>query len=109
MRPIFDAIVALTDRVCEEHLNDEYAQLCRRLAAVLSRKRPSPLEQGRVEIWACGIVYAIGRVNFLFDPSQTPHTSTAELCDWFGVAKSTGGAKAKTVMDAVKMGQLDPR
>ena len=59
VRPTYDAIVALTDAFCRGHLNDEYAELCRRLAGVLSRKRPTPITRGRVESWACGIVRTI--------------------------------------------------
>lgn len=108
MREKFDAIVTLTDNVCQEHLNEEYAQLARQATAALCRKRPSPLSSGRVDSWACGIVYALGFVNFLFDKSQEPHMSAAELCAAFGVAKGTGAAKSKAVRDALGMTQLDP-
>ena len=66
LQPIYDQIVALTDAFCHGHLNDEYAQMSRKLAATLSRKRPSPLARGKIETWACRIVYVIGSVNFLF-------------------------------------------
>jgi len=108
MRDIFDAIVALTDQVCQERLDDEYAQLARQATAALCRKRPSPLLSGRANTWACGIVYALGFVNFLFDNTQDPHMNAAELCAAFGVAKSTGGSKSRTVRDALKMAQFDP-
>lgn len=108
MRPKFGAIVALTDQFCKEHLDDEYAQLARQATAALCRKRQSPLVSGRVDIWACGIVYALGSVNFLFDKTQDPHISAAELCEWFGVKKRTGAAKAKVVRDALDMFQMDP-
>lgn len=109
MRPVFDAVVAVTDAFCQEHLTDEYAQLCRQAVAALSRKRPSLLTTGRVETWACGIAYAMGSVNFLFDKSQTPHMNAGQLCEWFGVAKSTASAKARAVQDALSIGPLDPR
>ncbi len=64
MRATYDAIVSLTDAVCKEHLNQEYADLARRLAAALARKRPSPIAQGKPASWACGIVYVLGMVNF---------------------------------------------
>lgn len=108
MRPHFDAIVHLTDAVCREHLTDEYADLCRRLAASLCRKRPSPVTRGRLEGWACGIAYAIGSVNFLFDPSEPPHLTAAELCALFGVGQSTGAARAGEIRKAFDMYQLDP-
>jgi hypothetical protein len=108
MQAKFDAIVALTDTFCKEHLDEEYAQLARQATAALCRKRPSPLLSGRTDVWACGIVYALGFVNFLFDRSQDPHVSATELCEWFGVSKSTGSAKSKAVRDALGMMQMDP-
>jgi len=108
MQTQFDAIVALTDRFCREYLTDEYAQLARQASAALSRKRPSPLLQGRIATWACGIMYALGSVNFLFDRSQVPYLSASDLCDAFDVSKSTGAAKSKAVRDALGMFQMDP-
>ena len=37
-KPAYDAIVALTDAFCREHLTEEYQMLCRKLAAALARK-----------------------------------------------------------------------
>jgi len=108
LRPIYDELVSRTDAVCREHLNEEYAQLCRRLAAALCRKRPSPVIRGRIDSWACGIAYALGSVNFLSDKSQTPHATLAELCGWFGVSPATGAAKAAEIRRSFKMHQMDP-
>jgi hypothetical protein len=66
-------ILAITDRSCAEHLDDEYAHVCRQLVGRLARKRPSPLMRGDTRIWAAGAIYAVGQVNFLFDRSQQPH------------------------------------
>lgn len=108
MQDTFDAVVALTDEFSKQHLNDEYAQLARYAAAALCRKRPSPLVSGHPDSWACGIIYALGFVNFLFDKSQKPHMSATDLCEGFGVGKSTGAAKSKIVRDNLGMMQLDP-
>lgn len=109
VEPFYSAIVNLTDAVCNEHLNSEYAELARRLAATLARKRPSQLIRGKPEIWACAIIYALGTVNFLFDKSQTPHMRADELCAVFGVNQSSGANKAKFIRDTLKMYQLDPK
>lgn len=53
-------IADLVDVFCREHLNDEYADLCRSLTEKLARKRPSPLVSGRPNTWASGIVRTIG-------------------------------------------------
>ena len=108
MQGVFEAIVALTDEFSKNHLNSEYAQLARHATAALCRKRPSPLACGRPNTWACGIIYALGFVNFLFDRSQEPHTNAADLCKGFGVSKSTGSAKSKIIRDNLSMMQLDP-
>lgn len=108
VRAYFDTIVSLTDAVCREHLTDEYAALCRQLTAALCRKRPAPVTRGRIESWACGVVYAIGSVNFLFDRSQTPHVIATELRALFGVSPSTGAAKAAEIRRLFRMHQLDP-
>ncbi len=108
MRPIYDAIVELTDPFCKEHLTEGYATLARKMAAALARKRPSPLTSGKINTWACGIIYALGSINFLFDKSQKPHLTAAEVCELFGVSKSTGGNKSRAIQDALGTGQLDP-
>ncbi|MGH2367699.1 MAG: DUF6398 domain-containing protein, partial [Chloroflexota bacterium] len=109
LRLRFDEIVGLTDAECRQHLNEEYAYLCRQLAAALCRKRPSPLTRGRPEGWACGIAYAIGAVNFLFDKSQMPHYKASDLCALFGVSTATGTARASEIRKLFGMFQLDPR
>jgi Domain of unknown function (DUF6398) len=106
-RPAYDAVVALTDAFCREHLNAEYEALCRKLAAALARKRPSPLTRGKPEVWACAVVRVIGWVNFLDDSSQTPHMKLTAIDKAFGVAESTGQGKAKAIRDLLKIRQFD--
>lgn len=107
LQDTYTAIVKLTDVFCQQYLNDDYAALCRSLAATLARKRPSPLVRGGLETWACAIVYALGTINFLFDRSQTPHLGADELCAAFGVSKSSGANKAKQIRDMLSMSQFD--
>jgi len=107
LRPRYEEIIALTDVLCKEHLNEEYAQLCREMAAALARKRPSPLSGGSAKSWACGIAYTLGSVNFLFDKTQQPHMRADELCAWFGLSRSTGGNKANQIKQMLKIGWLD--
>ncbi len=106
-QPAYDRIVALTDRFCQEHLNEEYRALCQRLAGTLTRKRPSPLIRGKPEVWACAIVRVIGWANFLDDSSQSPHLKLTVIDEAFGVAGSTGQGKAKAIRDLLKIRQFD--
>src|SRR4051812_44098856 len=108
MQATYDAIVRLTDEVCAKHLNAEYRDLARDMAASLCRKRPSPLASGQPQTWACGILHELGRVNFLSDPSTQPHMTLAELCAAFGVGQSTASAKARVIERALGIHQLDP-
>lgn len=107
MQPKFEEITRLTNEFCQKHLNAEYAQLCRYLTAALCRKRPSPLESGKANTWASGIVHALGMVNFLFDPSQTPHMKATDIYQAFGVGQSTGQGKSKQIRDLMHMHQMD--
>jgi hypothetical protein len=109
IRPIYDEITALTDAVCCEHLDEEYAMLARKMAAALARKRPSPLERGRADVWAAAIVYALGNVNFLFDKSQVPHLRADELAGLFGVSQKTAANKARQVRESLKIRPVDPK
>jgi hypothetical protein len=107
MQPRHNEITALTDALCQEKLNDEYTQLCRKMTAALARKRLSPLMGGHAKSWACAIAYTVGSVNFLFDKSQTPHLRADELYAWFGISKSTGGNKSSQIKRLLKIGLMD--
>src|SRR6266699_4719846 len=108
MQARFDEITQLTDAFSQEYLNDEYADLCRQLIATLCRKRPSPLSQGKATTWACGIIHALGMVNFLFDASQTPYVPASQIASYFGLSSSTMQAKSKQIRDLLGMYQMDP-
>lgn len=102
-------IAALTDNYCVKNLNEEYAQLVRLAIATLCRKKLSPIQLGSTSIWACGVIWAVGFVNFLFDKSSSPYVSAEDLANAFGTAKSTAGNKSKQIRELLKMKQFDHR
>ena len=104
----FAAITALTDAFCEKHLNDEYRALIQRLLGTLARKRPSPLLSGKENVWAAAAVHAIGRTNFLDDPSQVPHCKSKVIFEFLGAGESTVIGKSKQIREALRMGPLSP-
>jgi len=108
MQPAYDRITALTDAVCAAHLDDGYRDLARAMIAALCRKRPSPLASGQPRTWACGIVYELGQLNFLSDPSFPPVMTTKELCAAFGVGVSTAQAKAADIRKTLGTNRMDP-
>jgi hypothetical protein len=103
VQPVHDAVTALTDVFCREHLNAEYAALCRKLAAALAWKRPSPLFRSRPHIWACAIVRTAGWVNLLDDSSQTPHLSLTEIDREFGVSTATAQVRSGQVRATLRI------
>ncbi len=109
MRPTYEAIVALTDTFCAEHLNAEYRDLARRMAAALCRKRPSPVSSGKPRTWACAIIHVLGQLNFLTDPSLEPFMTMAQVAAGFGVGQSTVFAKAKAISAALAPHRMDPQ
>ncbi len=108
MRVVTGQVIALTDAVCANLLDEEYAGLARHVTAKLARKRPSPLQSGRAATWAGGVVWALGQVNFLFDRSTEPYVTHDDLADALGLSKSTLGQKAKQIRDMLKMTWATP-
>jgi len=88
-------------------LNDEYFELAEKMLAKLARKRHVPFETGKVEIWAAAIIHALGTINFLFDRSQTPHTTVREIHEFFDTKESTVGNKSKEIRDMLKLRRWD--
>lgn len=104
----FAAITNLTDGFCSTHLNDEYRRLIQRVVGALARKRPSPLMKGKETVWAGAAVHAVGRVNFLDDPSQSPHCKPKVIYEFFGIGESTGQNKSREIRELLKMGPMAP-
>jgi hypothetical protein len=107
IRPARDAITALIEAFCAERLNDEYRGICLRMLDVLARKRPTPLVNGKPNSWACGIVRAVGWVNFLDDSSQSTHVKSRDVDLHFGVSTATGQARSKQIRDLLKVRPFD--
>lgn len=101
----YNEIAEVITQFSNENLNEEYKDLSLKVLAKLCRKRPSPLLMGRTDTWACGIVYAIGSNNFIFDKSQEINMTATEIAQWFGLSKSTARSKASEI---IKMLHISP-
>jgi hypothetical protein len=62
-RPVAEPIIARTDHVCRELLDDECADLAGHVVAKLARKRPSPVQSGRAPSWAAALLRQPDRRN----------------------------------------------
>jgi hypothetical protein len=107
IRPRVDQILQITDGFCAQHLDAEYAALCRKLTGRLARKRPSPLTRGDLGIWAAGVVATVAYVNFLSDPAQSPHLTADQLSELLGVRKTTMANKSKLIRDLLAIGRME--
>jgi hypothetical protein len=101
-------ILAICDQACTQHLDAEYEYVCRQLVGRLARKRPSPLMRGDTRIWAAGVIYAAGQVNFLFDRSQQPHMTADQLAACLGVVKTTMANKAALIKKTLNISVFEP-
>jgi hypothetical protein len=108
LRERVDAPMGRIEPFCASHLNNEYRQLIQIALAALARKRPSPLITGREPSWCAGVVHAIGDANFLFDPSQNPHSKPGKIDAYCGVSAGTGQAHSKKVRELLRIRPFSP-
>ncbi len=101
-------VLAITDRFCDEHLDGEYKRLCRDLAAALC-VAGLPLTSGKAAGWAAGIVYSVGWVNFIGDPTQPHHMRTEDMAPALGVSPATLMNRARDIRDGLGLVRMDPR
>lgn len=88
---------------CEKHLNDELLGYTFKLCDTLGRKKRIDLSRGRKEIWAASIIYAIARLNFLFDKESSNYITADTICNFFNTRKSTVGNKATQIEDVCNL------
>ena len=104
----YQQIGKLIEEYSRGNLDDDYREYCLFLTAALARKKDSPLIKGKANLWACGVIHAIGMVNFLFDKETQPYVRASELYSHFGVSSSSGSAKSKLIRDIFDMIPSDP-
>jgi hypothetical protein len=101
-------ITEITDRICEQYLDAEYAGLCRTLTVRLARKRSSPVGRGEPRSWAAGVIHVVAWINFLFDKSQQPHVRADDLAGHVGVAQSTMANKSAQIRSLLTLSWYEP-
>jgi tetratricopeptide (TPR) repeat protein len=92
-------LTEMTAAFCDARLDADYKRLCKKIINQMARMRPAPFLRGRPEIWAAGILHALGSVNFLFDKSFEPYVSATEIAQHFGVAPGSASQKAAAVRE----------
>lgn len=100
-------LLELLQGFCREHLDEEYERVSVKMVEKLGRKRTVPFMSGKLEVWAAGIIHAIGTINFLFDKSFQPYVSVHDICGYYGTAQSTTSQKSKVIRDMLKLSYFD--
>lgn len=88
---------------CKNYLNDELESYAIKLCENLGRKRKIDVLRGKKEIWAASIIYAIARLNFLFDKENEKYITADTICNFFNANKSTVGNKATQIENACNL------
>lgn len=96
-------IKELLSSFCEKHLNDELTGYAFKLSDALGRKKKINISRGRKEIWAASIIYAIARLNFLFDKENSNYITADTICNYFNTRKSTVGNKATQIEEVCNL------
>lgn len=73
-----------------------------------NKKHPSSAARTARKRRAATVIHAIGKVNFLFDPMQTPHLTANDLSQRAGVRMSSLSAKSKRICDLLRIGPFEP-
>ncbi|GAB6285989.1 MAG: hypothetical protein STSR0009_21900 [Methanoregula sp.] len=105
----FEEIGEIIRTACKEGIDVEYYYLGLVLLEKLARKRQSPLLAGRAPVWAAGVLFALGRINLLFEKSSKPFISQDDLAALCGVKKTTAAEKGKQIRNLFQMGYWDNR
>jgi hypothetical protein len=108
LRKQLGEIVKIVDDFCERHLDEEFKGLCRDMAAALFLAG-LPLGSGKAAGWAAGIVYSVGWVNFLGDPSQPHHMKAEDMAKAIGASPATLMNRARNIREGVGLRRVDER
>ncbi|MCK9423472.1 MAG: DUF6398 domain-containing protein [Bacteroidales bacterium] len=100
-------ILDLIKEFCMLKLDDDDFELSKRLLNKLGRKRDVVFMSGKIEIWAAGVIHALGTINFLFDKSFEPFATVDDINIFFGTNKSSTGTKSKFIRDLLNLGYFD--
>ncbi len=102
----FREIAAIADRFCEERLDTEYREVCRRILACYCQPGTN-IGRGKAESWAAGVVYEAGQVNFLTDDSFEPFCRSEEIAKGCGVSVATMHNKGKAIREGLGLMRFD--
>lgn len=107
LQPRFREIAAIIDRFCEERLDAEFREVCRRMLACFCQPETN-IHRGKAASWAAGIVYQAGQINNLTNSRSRPHCKSDEIAKGCGVSVATMHTKGHEIRDGLQLVRFDP-
>jgi hypothetical protein len=100
-------VVAEIEDFSRQYLDQDYLVLCRAAAEQLAVVNSELFTSGKEKSLACGIVRAIGSVNFLSDKSFAPSMPLKEVGTKLGISPSTASKYQKLVEENLGIDRFD--
>ncbi|GAA0117027.1 DUF6398 domain-containing protein [Clostridium senegalense] len=99
------------EKIIEEfaikYLDEEYSNFSSKLLESLCRKNWKKVLRGKSNVWACAIVYVIGKINFLFDSNEKPYMKVKDLFSIFNVSSSSITKRYNEICEILNITLLD--
>jgi hypothetical protein len=102
----YNEIATIIINFWDEVQNEDIKRLSLKALTKLSRLRSSPITNGGERLWAAGISYAIGSVNFIIGNKLSNQLTPDYFAQWFGYSKISVKAKSNTVKKAINLTQF---
>ena len=104
-----EKIIEIITEFTNQYLDDEYNELCIKLANKLYETDNSLLDSDTDDNWACAIIYTICQLNFLFYYKFPLYIPPDDLCRHFYAKRTKMTAKARNIRRSLnlKLGDKD--
>lgn len=90
-------ILEMIEEFSDKYLDVEFKALNVKLAGELGDCDKISFDDDKPEVWAAGIIFAIGQLNFLFEDLYAPYISRNNLCGYFKISRMKMNNKARDI------------
>jgi hypothetical protein len=101
-------MASMLDQFCHPPLHPTLVAGGTALAAMLCNQADDWMRRGQPNVWVCGILHAIAKVNHCFDPSHPYAIQPADLYQVCGVSAQAAQRRSRQICDRFQLDQ-DPQ
>ncbi|TVQ23620.1 MAG: hypothetical protein EA367_02265 [Leptolyngbya sp. DLM2.Bin15] len=101
----YAAIAHVLEIVCRESLDPGLADWGKAIAAALCCQADDLVIRGQTNVWACGILHAIAKVNGWLDPDHPRYLSPSALYIACGASASATHRRSKQICDRLHLAE----